>query len=490
MSDGDQLAHAVREAAGDGDILVPSQLVGLIAGLQNPVGALTDWNQSNRLFAAFSSEFGFINQARFAKIPIQPADMVRFAAVLRWLIRQLRRWRGAEDKECRTLVAVMVAAQSCDFANGLWHSLPDDIGANADLTDYLKKLVAHLAVTLDTPASTRRSEVQALAKFNEADAKGDWLGIMQGWIQLRDLPFISNTLQTQAARFLYRYARHSLAEAVANLRQTILAMQIVGALGIEERLQLAVATDNPYIQLAAAFRSVSERRNPHDRDASLTVPEQQLLSDLLLKVANDESRWQAWMEIFNKYPVRFPLLQTPLGAALAQVPEPAIGAYVKSIWLYPKNAQPDRGRRCVADCLTEFRTRATPERRKVLWISAHTHWLQWNFNAADPNQHMFWVGWCDLDYALVGYACECMSASEREDTIQAIGKELQTCDIQWHTSCTNVISTWNRLLSRLQPYARAARLPAEGEDWLTENKVCYPFDPATDKYTVLKYRIT
>ena len=321
MSGNDQLAQAVREAANDGDAIAPSQLMALLARLENPMQALMDWDKANQLFATFDAEFGFINRARFAKMPIPAADMVRYAAFLRWLIRELHEWRRASDSDFRTMVAAVVAAQACDFDNSLWHLLPDEIGANADLIDYLKGVIAHSTVTLGPVTSARPWEVETLAKFNEADARGDWVGVMEGWTRLSELPFLANTLQTQAVRFLYRYAIDSLLQAVVNLHQTALAMQIAGALSIEQRLRLALATDNPYLQLAVVYRTVTEPRSPRNVEANLTASDQELLSDLLLKVANDHPRWQAWMQIFNTYPVRFPLLQVPLGAALAKAPE-------------------------------------------------------------------------------------------------------------------------------------------------------------------------
>jgi hypothetical protein len=101
---------------------------------------------------------------------------------------------------------------------------------------------------------------------------------------------------------------------------------------------------------------------------------------------------------------------------------------------------------------------------------------------------MFWISWCDLDYALVGYACECMDDTDRNNVIQAIRKDLETVDKSWHSSLTDVITDWNRLLSRLQPYAYASLVAKSAKDWLTENKTCLPFDPSTNEYITMKYR--
>jgi hypothetical protein len=487
----DQLADAVREAVRDGEIVAPSNLIALINSVENPIKALADWDQANELFAAFNNQFGFINRARFANTPFQAEDLARYASLLRWHIRELRQWSRAEDTDCRALVAALVAAQVFDSNNELWQRLPDDIGNNLDLIEYLKGLVAHFTANIDLERGfARRAEAEAQAKFKQADEDGDWIGIAEGWTQLRDLPFLADTLQTQSARFLYRYSANGLVQALANLHQTAVAMQIAGALAIEHRVRLALASDNPYLQLSSTFRAVTEPRNLRNRTSHLVPNEQHLLSELLLKVGNDGPRWQAWMQIFNKYPVRFPLLQAPLGIALAKAPDAAIDAYVNAIWLYGKRAQPDPGRRCVADCLRAFRANATIERRKALWTSAHSRWRAWNFSEPDPNQHMFWISWCDLDYALVGYACECMDGTARNNAVHAIRKELEILDNRWHASLTDIITNWNRLLSRLQPYAYASTLAESGDDWLTETQTCLPFDPSTDNYRAMKYRVT
>ena len=87
------------------------------------------------------------------------------------------------------------------------------------------------------------------------------------------------------------------------------------------------------------------------------------MSALLLKVANDAPRWIAWMRVFNGYPVRYPVLQMPLGHALADMPQAAVEAYVDAIVLNVKATRPDPNRQSVAACLRAFRTKATVARQ-------------------------------------------------------------------------------------------------------------------------------
>ncbi len=489
----DQLAKAVHDAAHDGEIIAPSGLIAAIGKLEKPLQALQDSDQAWEAFEAFDKEFGFVrfsfmDNSAIPKAQIQPTDQLRYASLLRWLIRELRTLRQADDQRHDRIVAAFIVAQMCDSNNGLWGLLSDDIGENLDLLDYLKGLIASFAVAFNARPGAQVPiwEGEAVETFTRADAEGDWVAIIRGWEQFRHQLFFANTLQTQSVRLLYRYSFARLIEGSSKLRQTPVAMQIAGVLTVEQRLRLAVGSDNPHIQIAAMYRTLTDDRRPQ----SFTDSNRNLLTELLLKVANNTSRWAGWMKVF----VGYPAIQLPLGQALAKVPDPAIDGYVKSIRLYPKQVNPvlapDAGRRSVAECLREFRASATPERRTALWTCAHERWLQWDFNRADSNQHLTAISWSDLDYALVGYACECMDEAAREAALNSIRAEVQTLEHHWHASFTDILASWYRLLSRFQPYGHACSVAANGEDWLPESRIYFPFEPSQNVYLMMMYNVT
>jgi hypothetical protein len=183
MSSGsDQVAWVMHEAGQPGESAGPSELVALIAVLKNPMDALQDTDHGHELLAAFNKEFGFISTARYAERPLQETEQSRYASLVRWLIQELRRWRFSEDPEYRALRAALFVAQICDAGQGLWERLPDDIGGNSELAEYLKNLVARFAVEF-TPRDARVPiwEDEAVEKFKQADAEGDWIGIVSGW---------------------------------------------------------------------------------------------------------------------------------------------------------------------------------------------------------------------------------------------------------------------------------------------------------------------
>jgi hypothetical protein len=195
------------------------------------------------------------------------------------------------------------------------------------------------------------------------------------------------------------------------------------------------------------------------------------------------------MRVFNAYPVRYPALQMPLGQALAEVAEPAIDAYVNAIILSARPTGPDPNRQAIAECMRSFRATATPDRRGLLWTLAHERWSAWRFDQADQETHLFEIHWSNLDYAVVAFACECMSDGDRTNILNTVLHQLQVLENRWHTSITDVVTAWNRLLSQFQPPAHASHAIISGDDWLTETRTYFPFDPSQNEYLVLKFKL-
>ncbi len=219
----------------------------------------------------------------------------------------------------------------------------------------------------------------------------------------------------------------------------------------------------------------------------LSTSEQQLATSLLLKVASDGPRWLAWMRIFNAYPVRYPALQVPLGHALADVPDPAIDSYVNELVLLKRPTLQDGARQIAAECLRAFRAKATPERRILLWGRVYHRWSNWSFDQANSNSHLFAIASSDLDYGIVAFACECMNEGDRTRVMGEIAEESERMDKKWHGSATDILTAWNRLLSRFQPYAHASQVATNGGDWLNQITTYFPFDPAANEYLMMKY---
>ena len=266
------------------------------------------------------------------------------------------------------------------------------------------------------------------------------------------------------------------------MRKTAIAMQVVAILDSEQRLQLGLASENPYVRFAAAYRSLVDERGSLRQ---LGENDGALLSQLFLKVSSDTPRWAAWMKAL----VGYAALQRPLGRALAEASDAALEGYVNSVRLYPKQVKPgDAGRQSAAECLRAFSADAAPERRAAMWRLARARWLDWDINKADPNQHLMAITWSDLDYAIVAYALECMDEASRNQEMQTIRDQIAILEAHWHQSFTDILTAWNRLLSRFQPYAHATFVAQNGDDWLPEIRTYMPFEPSKNEYIMMMFR--
>jgi hypothetical protein len=392
---------------------------------------------------------------------LSSAEQAALASLLRWLIAALRGWKRADDPRNSLLVSMFVVANVCDQDGAFWRLLPSECVGNAELIECVSKLIASFAVTYSTRGGVQAPiwEREALDRFKKAEADNDWAAIGDSWRPFEAQLFL-NVLQAQAVRCLSRGGLDYLAKAVANVRQTAVAMQFVTALKIEERFDLALTSDNSFIQFASVYVTLSGRWAVR----ALTPNAVQRLARLLVKVADDVQRWTGWLQVFNAYPVRYPLLQEALGLALASVSESARKTYIDSIVLLPSQVDaPDPGRGYVGVCLQSFRHNATEVQRAALWTVAYERWKQWRFNDRDRNQHLFKINRSQLDYAVVGYATECLTAAELAAEMASLYGELGSIEDNWHVSISDAITEWNRVpvdVSAVSPRPVCKKSPA------------------------------
>lgn len=358
--------------------------------------------------------------------------------------------------------------------------LPNNV-ENPDLVKYFSLVVSKFDFSFSTRGLRAPPiwEGEAVDSFLKADREGDWVAIVGLW--RRFPPCFASAQQAAAVRFLYRYARGELIARFDDIQKTPVAMLVANILSSEQSLQFGLLTKSPYVELAAVYRSLHDERGSR---RELSPEEASLLSEMLVKVSRDVPRWAAWMKIF----VRETALQESLGKALVQTSSAALEGYVNAIRLYPKQPKPDLVRRQVAQCLRVFCAEAPPKQRATLWRLACQRWLNWGFNRADPNQHLSSINWSDLDYALVAYTLECLTEAEREEAMESVRQRICVLDNEWHKSSTDMITSYNRLLSEFQPFAHAATVAIEGGDWLPEIKTYMPFDPSANNYLTMMYR--
>jgi hypothetical protein len=143
----------------------------------------------------------------------------------------------------------------------------------------------------------------------------------------------------------------------------------------------------------------------------------------------------------------------------------------------------------VAVSLRIFAQRACPEQRKAVWTRAFKRWHDWNFDKGVQEAHLLDIQYSELDFAVVSYAVEGLSAAERDSAITSIRGQLEQVEFAWHLTETDCITAWNRLLSVFQPYAHAMMVTSQGEDALATTRIYWPFDMSKSLYHHIMFRV-
>ncbi len=478
------LLTVLREAEESGDELIPSELIAAVLSQSEPIHALSDHDESYSYFEAVRKQFDFIAMLKVTEQRPSAEDIERWVALMRWFIRELQEWRLTNDPKFHKLTALFVVSTYCDRNGDLWTALPNGAEQNNDLLRTLERLIAGISCDVVVRGLWHEPiwEREVVEKLKVADTEKDWLTISELWPSF-ERSIIPSVFQMQAVRCLYRFGFDSLVKTLNSTHQIIPAMQFADSLDVEQRFCLGVASSNPYIQFGCVFQTFF-----HSSKADCLSPkEHQLLKKLLLKVAGDEPRWAKWMQVFNRYPVRYPTMQQALGEILAVAPEASIHAYIESINL--STACGEGGRRSVAECLRAFRATAAPDRAKTMWRSAYQRWSKWQFELNSEDKYLFEISWSELDYAVVTYAIECMNEHERDAELSKLNDALRVVNNTWHTSLSDCITCWNRLLSQFQPYAHAAQVTRLEEEWLMEGKHYLPYEPKNELYLPMMFHV-
>lgn len=481
----DYVAEALAEAHTPGDEFRPDALLAEVLVDADPLTALSDMERGSAYFSTARQLVSYLKLCQTTRKRPSDEERSRLVALLRWVVREFGQWRLDADPKRHRLVALFVITRCCNYGDNLWTRFPAGFEANEKVLDELARIIAGARIGVATDEFSRSpiSDGETIERFKVADAAGDWATICNEWRQYRDHAFFyRRALYLEAIPCLFRFGYQRLLTALAGLRQIVLAYQYLVTLTIEQSFTMVLASSNPYLHFGAVLASL-----PREREIPLKPGEEDLLTDLFLKIALDQAQWGRWMEALNRYPIRHPTIQAALGRALAQVAGDALYSYVNAISL---SAHSRGSREVVAGCLREFRLRADLPRRQLLWRLAHDRWLQWNFDAAHKTQQeLHQMGCSELDYAIVGYATECISEEERLSIRERIADSLSKLPDVWHTSSSGFSDEAYRLLSAYQVYGYAETI-GPADDWLMEtNRRVLPFDPAIHRYQAILYRM-
>ncbi len=481
------IMNALTLALMPGPALGPTALLTALEAKDAPLNCLAGDDGTALVWAAVEEDFDFLRALRLRSADASSAEMERWAALMRWLIATVKDWKPSDDPAMRSLVAALVTSRMCGGDTDLWRLLADGDAPSPGFLAALSLLVSKSQVVFGGRGSAAPPiwESEFAEAFQAADVGGEWAAIGEMWPRL-DHVFRPDILLTEMVRCLARYDFAGLVRAADALQQSPPIMQLAHTLAMDQRLRLAIASASERVRFCCAFVTIARGTGAR----ALSLDEEAALIELLVQVAGRSKEWRKWMAAFNTYPLRYPALHRSLGVALAHASQDAANIYIDSIKMYSISiTSTDESRSLISECLRAFARRASSAYRQSVWAQAYQRWLDWRFGAADPSSNLFDASRSPIDFAVVSYICECMSAEERDRSISEIQRAMSEIELSWHRSESECIMEWNRLLSFFQPYAHAYRVLNDGVETLCDKAVYYPFDVSKSLYHRIMFRI-
>jgi hypothetical protein len=476
----DILTEAILAAGQPGDLLAPTTLLELSGSLDNPLTALSGRDTEHEVFAALDPDLEFVRFVRSSGLTIKADQREKLARSIRWLIGTLSGWRQVDDPTYARLAAMIAVASRLDEDGTLWPLMPEAIAQNQELGQALADILERIQFRVDAAGFSRSPIVdrEQTEEFARAEAEQNWPALR---LFAENIPFRfhSNAVLDQSVRLLNRFFPGRLVEMGRAVSQIGAAMPMVTAISIADAFGFATKSGSATLQFAAVCRLFAI----HDRVRALDAPQEDALVALLNQVATDSPRWTAWMQAFAAHPYRASQMQPAIGLCLATSDEAALRAYIDAIALQPNWL----GRDEVKACLGAFANRVSSERRQAAWRMAFARWSDWNFGERDGHSALTGITFSNVDFAIVGYAVECLTPEEREANIAGCLDVVGRAEHVWHKSQIDFMHYIYRALSRVQPFSHARDCGTDRDNWLWSKSGGYFFDQLDDPYWRLRY---
>lgn len=451
-----QLHGAIKQAAGRGAKRPPEGVLRYIAALNDPLAAAFDNQAGHALFSKLREDFEHLVQARDFSRPLTNQEHTELVELIRWLLVELKNIKSLEESGGK-LLACFAISRFIGTGRTLWQNISLSRKQSANLFAALGKLLVSCQCSFSSrglPAPTYEQEM--VDHFQDADQKADFVELESSLKSLMDV-MLPHFLLEEATLCLAYHDFSTLVGASSRISQTASALWIVAPLPNTLRLRLAVACNSNRVRFAALYQTFHDRRR---KQRSFGKTNHKLLAALLVNIAKDRTIWHQFMSIFNKYPVRYPALQTALGEALARGSVSSCVEYVEAI-----DVGGASGLEEVSGCLSCFRRCASSELQRVLFERCYQRWNALMDLKSGDNNNRFDLLQTEIDYGVVAFMTEFMEYDEIDAKIKSLEAEFSILHLQWYVSETELTSAYYTILSRLQLYTHAKRIMEFGGDY-------------------------
>lgn len=373
--------------------------------------------------------------------PDKFTEQEQVTSLMAWLISSLNKWKASHDSDYIELKSCLIILNYFNVDNYIYELLPSYFESNAPFLDELQHLISN---NMGSGFSTENEKIprwenDVVIDFKTAISNKNWVG-MSDFLHMIESQIYPNFLIDSTIQLLAALNLNKLCHALSNTKDVVFLTSCMWSLTTKQVLQLGVNSNNPFVEFVTFYNVVS-KRHEFDND------EENKVVLILNKVSEDISRFEAWMNVFNKYPVRYPALQKALGLFLAKSNQESIfDIYINSIELRTLNEiDVDASK-----CFDSFRNNSNIEIRRVLWKKAYARWDEWEFETKMADKYLFGISFSSLDFAVIGYFLECLDADKINEYKNEIFNKMNALNLQWYSSQSDFVSRWNVLLSKLQ----------------------------------------
>ncbi len=374
-----------------------------------------------------------------------------------WLIEKIKIF-DITDKE--KLTALLFLINSIDDGREFWQFLKNNgIVPHTKLIEFAVGAIESTQLKLEFRLLTDFHKKEPQKRLTSIIADKNWYDIYEelhrsGQYFKCEIGFMLR----QAANILIEFDFERFLSALENNKNIPFLWRLMDIVGKEPALRIANKTKLDILEFSALASAL-----PFPSNNKLNDQEEILLSEIFLKLIKDEGKFDHWMNILNKYPSRYPQIQTSLGKALATSDSKmAFSQYVGAIYLYPLDVN-NECRKSIECCLKSFDKSASQSMKKFAWKQAFTHWNKWKFGIDSDREHIFEIQVSALDYAVTKYYLELISKIEREKIIEQVQQDMFDIENRWHTSHSKLITFWYLCLSQLQPLYHIIQMDTENK---------------------------
>lgn len=446
------LLNCIDEALSKkGRSLAPVRLLTEISKLKDPFfQAYTDIE--NFLYNSIKEDFSFIETAQQKDQSLNVEESIKLTALIRWLNENIKNVKctGYEDINIVSCMFTIEFISARKYEKEVWTSL----NFTKKNQEFFFKKILYL-IENSPPESFFRTIFgkryitdDVIRQYHVADVQRNFLIIhrLERNIEYLISPRILFRQSIFCLCFLnFKY----LIDISYNIQKTSVAFSIAQILDLESQLLLSSQSRSLWIKFWCLYNFIEKqfkKENWFEQDENQ-------LTHALYQLSFDIKNWENFLSIFNRYPSSYPALQKHLGKALEKISDLARGKYIESIHLSRYDRDCDR--HSVGVCIDSFCQYADLKRIKEFLTYCYRRWNYFIVEEINKNEYHDSPFVTNLDYALVEYLVRFENESSLNIQAEAIVSDIRNINNHWYTDHCKFISTYNLMLTRLQPYVRA-----------------------------------